>query len=328
MRKSVFVFLVMMFSACSVQKPVPASGAWTSVQSSDGSEPVERHEAAFIEVGGEFILLGGRGIRPVSIFDPATATWREGAPPPIELHHFQAFEYDDKVYVAGAMTGKWPGEPPVPNIYIYDPASDRWSAGPEIPADRRRGGAGALVYQDKIYLVCGIGDGHRGDHKNWFDVYDPKTGTWEQLPDAPRPRDHFQATVVDDKLYAAGGRLSEVGGNAFATTIGEVDVYDFKTGEWSTLPNPIPTQRAGSYNFAWGEEVIVLGGESGAQEKAHAEVEAFNVRTQTWRSLPQMIEGRHGTGVLIYKGAVYVASGSGNRGGGPELKTLEKLALE
>lgn len=326
-RKYLFAFFLVSLFSCSVQKPVPATGSWAPVQSADGSQPVERHEAAFVEAGDKFVLLGGRGIRPVSIFDPAEKSWSQGMPPPIELHHFQAFEYDDKVYIAGALTGKWPGETPVPNIYSYDPVADEWSMGPEIPAERRRGAAGALVYQDKIYLVCGIGDGHRGDHKNWFDVYDPKTGTWTRLPDAPRARDHFQATVVDDKLYVAGGRLSKVGENAFATTIGEVDVYDFKTGRWSTLPDPLPTQRAGSYNFAWGPEVIVVGGESGAQEKAHAEAEALNVRTNTWRSLPPMIEGRHGTGVLLYKGAVYVASGSGNRGGGPELRTMERLTI-
>lgn len=326
--KATLFFLLFVALSCASPKIISTTNMWQPIGASDGSVPVARHEAAFVEANDEFILLGGRSIRPVSIYSPKTQTWREGTPPPIELHHFQAFEYDNKVYIAGALTGGWPGETPVPNIYIYDPAQDEWSVGPEIPEGRRRGAAGALLYEDKIYLVCGIVDGHRGDHKDWFDVYDLKTQTWRQLPDAPRPRDHFQATVVDGKLYAAGGRLSKVGDDAFSTTIGEVDVYDFKTGEWSTLATEIPTQRAGSYNFAWGNEVVVLGGESGTQVPAHAEMEALNVRTNTWRSLPPMIEGRHGTGVLIYRGAVYVASGSGNRGGGPELTTMEKFELE
>ena len=37
---------------------------------------------------------------------------------------------------------------------------------------RRRGGAGAVVYKGKIYLACGIKDGHRGDHKKWLDAYE------------------------------------------------------------------------------------------------------------------------------------------------------------
>ena len=35
-------------------------------------EPVARHEAAFVEVGGKFYLIGGRRMNPVSIYDPAT----------------------------------------------------------------------------------------------------------------------------------------------------------------------------------------------------------------------------------------------------------------
>lgn len=314
--------------SCGVQKRVPLTNTWGQVSSTDGSEPAPRHEAGFVEAAGQFILLGGRGIRPVSIFDPSTGAWQEGAPPPIELHHFQAINIDEKVYIAGALTGRFPGETPVPNIYLYDPAQDQWSVGPEIPEARRRGAAGVALYKGKIYMVCGISDGHRGEHRKWFDVYDPQTGVWSALPDAPRERDHFQATVVEDKLYVVGGRLSMAPEKGFSETIGEVDVFDFKTGVWSTLSNPLPTPRAGSYNFSWGNEVIVLGGESAAQEAAHAEVEALDVRTQTWRSLSPMIEGRHGTGALIYEGAVYVASGSGNRGGGPELKTLEKLVLK
>lgn len=314
--------------SCTNPKPIPMANNWQQVETSDGSVPVQRHEAAFVEAADLFVLLGGRGIRPVSIYDPKTTTWREGTPPPIELHHFQAFEYDDKVHVAGALTGGWPGETPVPNIYLYDPKKDEWTVGPEIPAGRRRGAAGAVMEGDKLYLVCGIVDGHRGDHKDWFDVYDFKTDSWTQLPAAPRPRDHFQASIVDGKLYAAGGRLSKVGDEAFSTTIGEVDVYDFKTGEWSTLDAAIPTQRAGSFNLVWGDEVVVLGGESGTQVPAHAEMEALDVKTNTWRSLPAMKEGRHGTGVLIYEGAAYVASGSGNRGGGPELTSMEKFELD
>lgn len=327
-QNTLFLALLLFLVACATQQPITSTNTWQAVQSSDGSEPVARHEAAFVEAADLFVLLGGRGIRPVSIYDPATATWREGTPPPIELHHFQAFEYDNKVHIAGALTGGWPGETPVPNIYIYDPVQDSWSVGPEIPEGRRRGAAGAILQGDQLYLVCGIVDGHRGDHKDWFDVYDFKTDTWTQLPAAPRPRDHFQASIVDGKLYAAGGRLSKVGDDAFSTTMGEVDVYDFKTREWSTLAAEIPTQRAGSYNFTWGDEVVVIGGESGSQVPAHAEMEALNVKTNTWRSLPPLEAGRHGTGVLIYKGAIYVASGSGNRGGGPELTTMEQFELE
>lgn len=298
------------------------NGQWTELTSSDGSEPVERHEAAFVGVGDKFYLLGGRGMKPASIYDTKTRRWTLGPVPPIELHHFQPVVYQNDIYIMGAMTGPYPGEDPVPNIYIYRTATDTWDKGPAIPADRLRGGAGVAVNEDKFYLACGIADGHRGDHKVWLDVYDARTGKWSQLPDAPRARDHFQASMVDGKLYCLGGRTTIAADNPFKNTIGEVDVYDLQTQRWTTLDQPIPTKRAGSFNLPVGPEILVFGGESFTQIPAHAEVEALNTKTEQWRRLPPMGRGRHGTGAVWHQRTIYTASGCGNRGGEPELSDL------
>ncbi|MEL7342712.1 MAG: hypothetical protein AAGM67_19665, partial [Bacteroidota bacterium] len=56
-------------------------GKWEEYKSQDGSLPVARHEASYVKCGEVFVLLGGRGIRPVSIFDPRVGEWREGNAP-------------------------------------------------------------------------------------------------------------------------------------------------------------------------------------------------------------------------------------------------------
>ncbi len=327
----VFLFLVFFIAACSSNQYVLQAdqvGQWVEVKATDGSEPKQRHEAAFIAVGDKFYLLGGRGIKSTSIYDTKTQSWSEGATVPLEIHHFQPVVYQDKIYIMGALTGGYPGETPIPNIYIYDPASDSWEKGPAIPADRQRGGAGVSLYQGKIYLSCGIKDGHRGDHKKWLDLYDPQTESWTSLPDAPRPRDHFQSVVAEDKLYLLGGRTTIAADNPMKNTIAEIDVFDFKTQKWSTLPNGLPTLRAGNYATLYGKDILVMGGESFNQVPAHAEVEALNLKTKQWRQLRPMLQGRHGTGVILHQGQLFVASGSGNRGGGPELSTMECLSFD
>lgn len=323
------LFIVFCWSCKTTQTAtLPDSrGTWNAVTAKDGSLPTQRHEAAFVGVKDKFYLLGGRRINPVSIFNTKVQVWTSGATPPLEIHHFQPVVYKNKIYLLGAMTGNYPGETPVPNVYIYDPKTDQWKKGAEIPENRRRGGAGAVLYKDKIYLVCGIKDGHRGDHKKWLDAYDPKTDTWEQLPDAPRPRDHFQAVVVNDKLYTMGGRTTVAADNPFKNTIAEIDVYDFNTQTWTTLENGLPTKRAGNHAVVYGKDILVIGGESFTQEVAHNEVEALNVLDYTWRTLSPMIEGRHGSGVILHKNKFYIASGSGNRGGGPELTNMECLGF-
>src|SRR5690349_13427165 len=136
----------------------------TVVRGSAFQSLTTRHENGYVKVGDKFYLLGGRGDRPVDIFDPATGTWTKGATPPLEIHHFQALEYEGKLWVVGAMTGRYPTEPPTPDIYIYDPSADTWSKGPEIPAARRRGGSGAVLYEGELYVVAGIRNGHTDGH--------------------------------------------------------------------------------------------------------------------------------------------------------------------
>lgn len=300
--------------------------SWESVVSKDGSKPVQRHEAAFVKVEDKFYLFGGRGIRPVSVYNTQTQTWSQGTEPPIEIHHFQPVVHKNKIYIVGALTGGWPNETPVPAIYIYDPAIDSWSKGDEIPSERLRGSTGNVIHNGKIYVSCGIKNGHIGDHKNWMDSYNLDTGEWQVLADAPRPRDHFQSVEANGKIYALAGRNTGASDEPFGSTLGKVDVYDIANNSWITLPNDIPTQRAGNMAILQGNEILVLGGESSTQEKAHAHVEALAFGSNTWRSLPSMLEGRHGTGVLEHNGNLYVASGCGNRGGEPELYTMEKYA--
>jgi len=192
--------------------------------------PQKRHENAFALCGDKCYLLGGRGLKPIDIYEPALNEWKQGAQPPLEMHHFQAVSHQGLIYVMGAFTGGWPYESPITHILIYDPLSDQWFIGPRIPTHRQRGAAGAVAHNGKLYLVCGIVNGHTSHWVPWLDEFDPATGRWQELPDAPRARDHFQAAVVNNKLYAAGGRRSGYEGQGFEATIAEVDVYDFATG--------------------------------------------------------------------------------------------------
>lgn len=312
-------FLMLFASRCYGQ-------AWETL--APQNDCTNRHENGLAAVNDKLVLLGGRGMKPVESFDPTTNTWKKLVETPLEMHHFQAVTYKDEVWVVGAFTGGYPHETPIPNIYIFNPVKNEWRIGPEIPADRRRGAAGVFVYKNKIYVVCGIQDGHWDGHVNWLDEYDPKSDQWKKLADAPHARDHVQAVVIDDKIYVAGGRRSTARiGQVLNTTEGAVDVYDFKTQQWSTLPEKLnlPTLRAGNASVVSGKKLLVIGGESGEQVPAHNEVEAFNTKTMAWETLPDLNQGRHGTGAVNVNGKIYIVAGSGNRGGGPELNSIEVM---
>lgn len=317
----IFASLVLTFTICQTA----TAQQWETVQ--PDNLPVKRHENAFARVDDQFFLVGGRGIKAVEAYNVKTNKWEKRAVEPVEMHHFQAVTYNGEVYVAGAFTGGYPHETPIPAIYVYNPKKDEWRKGADIPADRRRGSAGVAVYNNKIYLFCGIVDGHYDGHVSWVDEYDPATNSWTKLPDAPHPRDHFQAAVQDDKAYIAGGRLSSAKiGQVLNLTVSAVDVYDFKKKTWMTLPesDSIPTRRAGSTSIPYGDKILVIGGES-PQKKAHNQVEALNIKTLKWERLSPLQMGRHGTQAVVYHNRVYIAAGSENQGGGPELNSMEVM---
>lgn len=293
--------------------------------------PTARHESAMVSIDGKAYLLGGRGIKPVEEFDPATNTWRKLGLTPLEMHHFQPVAFENQIYVMTAMTGKYPKETPLEAIQIYDPKLDNWRQGPAIPQHRRRGGAGTVVHNGKIYMVGGIIDGHTSGTVSWFDEFDPKKGTWRELPDAPRIRDHFPAIVAGGRLYCIGGRntshhLPGDFGAFFGAVIPEVDVFHFSKRQWTTLGEklPVPTAAGGLIEHAG--KIYYVGGES-SQKPAHAETQVFQVKSGKWTLLVPLNQGRHGAGTAKIKGRIYIAAGSGNRGGAPELASTEVLSL-
>jgi hypothetical protein len=323
---SIFFTIWILFSE-SISFAQLSTGTWAGEVYESG-EPERRHENGFIEIGDKFYLLGSRGNRRVDIYDPATKIWTRGANPPIPLHHFQAVSYDNKVYVMGAFTGDYPTETPVPNVYIYDPAANQWTQGPEIPAERRRGSAGVVNQNNKLYMVAGAINGHTDGHVTWLDEYDPANGTWTQLPDAPRARDHFAASISNNKIYVAGGRRSSYP-NTFGLTVPEVDIYDFTTQTWTTHDKNLPTQRGGTTTATLAGHVIVIGGESTSQMEAHSEVEALNVSSGDWTTLNPLTQGRHGTQAIVYNDKIFVVAGSSSRGGSwaTELTHMESFSF-
>ena len=286
----------------------------------DTGAPIARHENGYVEIDGKFYLVGGRGDHSIQVYNPADSSWEFKAEPPnsISLHHFQAAAIGDTLYIVASYRGDFPDETAVENIYKYDVPSDTWVTGSVIPFSRRRAAAGVAAYNGKLYVVCGSTGGHGASSSRnaLFDEYDPLTDTWTTLPDAPRARDHVQVAVVNDKLYVAGGRNGQL-----PDTVLEVDVYDFTTGQWSTLPTSsnFPVPRSGASTLAVGKYVVVLGGESITQVDAHTEVHALDTETNDWIELSGLNVGRHGTQAVFFDEKIYVVAGAGERGGSPEL---------
>ncbi|TXE06268.1 galactose oxidase [Seonamhaeicola algicola] len=315
MKHALFCCLTLLTLSCATNAQI--KDQW--IDKNEAENYTARHECSFVQAGDKFYMFGGReSAQKLDVYDYKSNTWQVAQnKAPKQFNHFQATFYKGFIWVIGAFkTNTFPREIPEDNVWLYHPPTDTWIQGPEIPENRRRGGAGLVVYNNKFYLVGGNTIGHDGGFVNWFDEYDPAKNTWKVLENASQARDHFSAAVIHNKLYAVAGRQSGGKGGVFAPLVSVVDVYDFSTKKWSVLKDNIPTPRAAPGVTVLNNELFVMGGEGEKHGPAYNIVEAYNPQTKQWVNKANMHYPRHGTQAILSGNGIYVAAGSPTRGGG------------
>ena len=150
---------------------------------------------------------------------------------------------------------------------IYNPAANRWRAGPDACRDPRNCAVG--VVDGEIVLAGGMNDAAMGKPR-WrlsADAYNPDTG-WKELPCMPKGDSLTTGCVIDGKLFVStdrslvvwdgkswtvrakpfdisnqacvvyGGKLWLIGGlSRHYAPSNEVNIYDPATNGWATGPS-------------------------------------------------------------------------------------------
>lgn len=307
----------------------PCVAQWETIDTNNSS--TARHENGFVAHKDNLYLIGGRGIKPVESFSIKSNTWTKHKPTPIEFHHITPISINNKILLVTGMTGSFPKETPLSHIYEYDTTLDSWKKVFEIPKERRRGGAGVTIYNNKVYIVGGITFGHTSGTNNMVDVYDPTTNTWQTLTNAPHIRDHSSLTAVNGQLIAIGGRNTSYHHKDdffafFGAVQKNIDVYDIQKDTWSTLPELLPNPSAGAGVVSFNDTIYFIGGETGALP-ANNSTYVLNTQNFTWQAKSNLQRGRHGTNAVIFGNTIYIAAGCGNRGGEPELNSIEQYII-
>lgn len=305
-------------------------GVWRNTKYTSGN-PVARHEACAVFAEGFVYSIGGRGMKPVSVFDPIKGVWSKKTGPPVEINHMQCVYYKGKVYIGSSWYGKYPYEHEHENMWVYNIKKDSWSTLKGLPEGRRRGGAAFVLYKGKLYLSHGAIGGH-GPHATvtaMLDVYDPKTDKWTALPDGPEPRDHTGGTVVNGKLCVAGGR-NGASSDFWSANIAPVVCYSFSSKTWEKKAN-LPTPRGGAMVGTTCSGIVMIAGGEGKTKQNKAgqafdRVDFYDESRDIFLEPSYMTSRRHGSGLAISPcdcGNIYVPSGSAGLGGGPEVSTTD-----
>src|ERR1017187_4250221 len=91
---------VLFLKACIV---IGQQGHWQVLKTKSGV--ANRSECGLAVVNGKFYLIGGDAGNPQAVesFNPETLTCTKLAMAPVNMHHFQAVAYNNKVYVLEAF---------------------------------------------------------------------------------------------------------------------------------------------------------------------------------------------------------------------------------
>jgi len=288
-----------------------AEPAWTPL----APAPAPRQEVTYAALGGQIYLAAGNSVEQ-DRYDPTADAWTEVASLPAgfaDLDHVAATAVEGKLIYAGGLA-KWEYPFPVSGkVAIYDPAADAFAAGADMPSPRAAGGV--VAWHGKLIYAGGLGP--EGSVAR-VDAYDPRTGAWTRLADMPRPRDHFQAAIVGDELYAIGGRRTFESGGIETEDVAPVDELELPADDaglasaaWKPAVTSIPTPRGGLGVAAVGACLYAIGGErtaNGSRQVTGA-TESYSSVTGEWRQLPPLAVPRHGIQAATVAQTIYVAGG-------------------
>lgn len=286
--------------------------------------PVAHSEVGVAAIGEKLYVEGGtvpghRSVGYNDVYDATTNTWQVRAPLPRELNHTGVAAVNGMVYIVGGFSDPvLDHEGAVDTTYRYDPATDTWRMMAHL--HQARGAIGVAALDGKIYAIGGSTSNEKTVATS--EVYDPVKNRWSLIAPLPRARDHLAVVGANGKLHAIGGRFT-----GYTDNTALHDVYDPATNAWRPAA-PMITGRSSGAAALYDGLIIVAGGECN-HGNAFTENEAYDPKTDTWRSLARIPPpgGRHAFGAATIGSLLYFAGGAKGCGGRDTTAELMTLSL-
>jgi len=165
-------------------------------------------------------------------YDPATNSWTTKASMPQPSCHLSVVALNGLIYAIGGTIGFFGSGGPSPFVYIYNPATNMWTAGASMPTSRYDLAVG--VVNGVLYAVGGF---NNLSELNVVEAYNPVTNTWTTEAPMLTARSGLAVVETNGFLYAIGGLA-----NSSNTYLATVEAYDPATNTWTTQAS-MPTAR-------------------------------------------------------------------------------------
>lgn len=252
------------------------------------------------------------GLPPTAPFGPREAVpqaWGIDAPAPTAGWLMGGASVDSCTFYA--IGGNLPGGVAVPNVDLYNPATNVWTARAPMPMGLY--GMQPSASGSRIYVVGGYADSSVPVYAVTSTlIYDSASNGWSAGAPIPVGESGIgtaaQATS-NGKIYVMGGDDGDFDSN---TTNYE---YNIAANTW-TLRAPMPTARENNVAVTLNGKIYVAGGTQAVDPDYNGltTFEVYDPATNTWASLAPMQVGRVSPGIATDGVYIYVYGGADSLG--------------
>ena len=235
-------------------------------------------------------------LAPLPLNPEPSGSWTTKQPVPESVLDASGTSVDNKLYmVAGETSSNH-----ISTLRIYDPVTDNWTIGPDLPGPAVEDPA-VTEFSGKLYVFGGSTESLSGAITNAA-VYDPELSAWTSLAPMPTARGGATAEELEGKIYVMGG--IDVNGESLDT----VEIYDPNTNIW-TLGVPMQTRRDNPGSATINGKIYVFGGRTLNVNSTLSSIEIYDVNSNTWSFGAPMPTGRRSMVVGTISDRVQVIGG-------------------
>ena len=246
---------------------------------------------------------GTADLPTVEAYDPAADSWTTLPALPQPRSDLGVAIADARLVAVGGLSA---GQV-LKSVAVMDLATKTWAGLPDMSTARH--GMAVAAVDKSVYAIggaTGVDDTQVTSAAEALKLAPRKlqpASEWRSLPDAPTPRLMMAWTVLDDKIWIAGGM-------SHGTTLQIVQSYDPQTGAWQAQPPlPIPLHHATAATYRG--EVVVIGGAS--DELADASNKVFALRGDSWVELPSLTHARAAAAAAVVGDKLVVVGGQNEK---------------
>jgi N-acetylneuraminic acid mutarotase len=212
----------------------PATNIWTTV----APMPSPRAAHTMVAIDGKLHVVGGVGTNAekLLIYDPASDTWDDSAPPlPTTREHLAAVAMDENyLYVLGGRTDQ--------NLSIveaYSPGERAWITNPLPEMITPRGGITSGVIDGVIHVTGGEDLSSEVTYRQ-HEGFNLLAGVWETLEPLPTARHGLTSVTHEGRWYVIGGATG-AGNQTAETATGLVEIFTVRAPHPDSARTGFPT---------------------------------------------------------------------------------------